>query len=98
MSTNWKGIIHYIKRRTDGDQSSLNSGQSENKDSKMQAKRAAQLRKAWGDKPCEHPSFDKLYYLGAQDFDMVCEQCGEEIPKARVKEIQKRRRLEADSD
>jgi hypothetical protein len=53
----------------------------------MQATKAAQLRKDWGNKPCDHPSFDNLYYLGAQDTDLVCEQCGDEMPKATAEKI-----------
>lgn len=43
----------------------------------MQAKKAANLRRAWGEKPCEHPAFEKEYILGAQTGDYICTQCGE---------------------
>jgi hypothetical protein len=42
----------------------------------MQFDRAQELRKLWGDKPCNHPEVDKEYYLGAQTGDLVCTQCG----------------------
>ena len=38
--------------------------------------KAEYLRSIWGDKPCDHPTLDKEYYLGAQTGDYVCETCG----------------------
>lgn len=32
----------------------------------MQSSMAAQRRREWGDRPCDHPEIDKEYYLGAQ--------------------------------
>ena len=48
----------------------------------MQLKKAQMLRQKWareGNKECEHPELDKLYYLGAQDWDKVCIVCGQEF-------------------
>lgn len=42
----------------------------------MKAKRAAELRDAWGDTPCEHPQLAKLYDLGVKTGDFACTQCG----------------------
>lgn len=42
----------------------------------MQAKRAAELRKAWGDKPCPHNSLGKEYDLGERTGNYVCKSCG----------------------
>ena len=42
----------------------------------MQSKKAALIRQEWGDKPCDHPDFDKEYMLGAQTGDYICTQCG----------------------
>ena len=47
----------------------------------MQAAKARELRKEWGDKPCDHPDVDKEYYLGAQTGDYVCTQCGKEFSR-----------------
>lgn len=47
----------------------------------MQAERAARLRASWGDRPCNHPSFDKEYMLSAQTGDYICEQCGREFTR-----------------
>jgi hypothetical protein len=44
--------------------------------SNLQMNKAAALRKAWGDKPCDHPSFAKEYHLGTATGDKVCTQCG----------------------
>ena len=45
----------------------------------MQSKKAAQLRKDWGNQPCDHPNIEKEYYLGAQTGDYVCTSCGETV-------------------
>lgn len=42
----------------------------------MQMDKAIELRKAWGNKLCSHPNFDKEYYLGADTGDYVCTTCG----------------------
>lgn len=39
--------------------------------------KAIQLRKQWGDRPCNHPVLDKEYHLGAATGDYVCTTCGE---------------------
>lgn len=49
----------------------------------MQMKEAARLRKAWGQKPCDHPRIEKEYYLGSHTGDEVCAQCGREILRDR---------------
>ena len=48
----------------------------------MQLKKAQMLRQKWareGNKECEHPELDELYYLGAQDWDKVCIVSGQEF-------------------
>jgi hypothetical protein len=42
----------------------------------MKQKRAQELREAWGDKPCEHPTLAKLYDLGAHTGSFACTLCG----------------------
>lgn len=42
----------------------------------MQHEEIEQIRRAWGNKPCDHPSVEKEYYLGADTGDKVCTQCG----------------------
>ena len=42
----------------------------------MQAKKAAQLRENWGDKPCPHESLAKEYDQGTRSGNYVCKTCG----------------------
>lgn len=60
----------------------------------MQAEKAAALRQSWGDKPCDHPGFDKEYYLGAQSGDYVCVQCGKNFFEEEVNKILAQRRTD----
>lgn len=60
----------------------------------MQSKKAAELRAAWGDRPCEHPAFAKEYDLGAHTGDYVCTQCGAKITFRQRAEILSARRAE----
>ncbi len=41
----------------------------------MQMKEAKRLREQFG-KPCQNPSYEKEYYLGASTGDRVCSNCG----------------------
>jgi hypothetical protein len=45
----------------------------------MQMSEAAKLQEAWGDKPCNHPSSEREYYLGSHTGDDVCTQCGRSL-------------------
>lgn len=45
----------------------------------MQYDDAKRLREDWGDKPCDHPNFEKEYYLGAHTMDYVCSTCGRDF-------------------
>ncbi len=42
----------------------------------MQKKRADALKQEWGDRPCDHPEFAKLYDMGERTGNYVCTQCG----------------------
>jgi hypothetical protein len=42
----------------------------------MQRKKAVALQQAWGDKPCDHPSFAKEYDMGERTGNFICTQCG----------------------
>ncbi len=57
----------------------------------MQSKRAAEIRQKWGSKKCDHPKFDKEYYLSAQTGDYICMQCGNCFTREEVKEIESKR-------
>jgi len=43
----------------------------------MQAGKGDQLRREWGDKPCDHPYLEKEYHLGMHTGDYICTTCGE---------------------
>jgi hypothetical protein len=58
----------------------------------MQSKRAEALRREWGDKPCEHPDFDREYYLGTETGDYVCTRCGEAFTRAEKERVVTARR------
>lgn len=42
----------------------------------MKRKRALELQQAWGEKPCDHPTFAKEYDQGERTGNFVCTQCG----------------------
>jgi hypothetical protein len=42
----------------------------------MKQKRAAELREAWGEAPCEHLQLAKLYDQGEHTGSFACTQCG----------------------
>lgn len=42
----------------------------------MKLEEANERREMWGDKPCNHPSLEKEYYMGSQTGDYVCTICG----------------------
>jgi hypothetical protein len=58
----------------------------------MQSRKVTRLQTQWGDKPCDHPSFDKEYYLGSQTGDFICKQCGKEFSRQEYEEIVKNTR------
>lgn len=67
----------------------------------MDIKKAENLRKEWGDKACDHPSFEKetqgapivkgMGYVEEKTGDYVCTQCGEVFTKAEKEAIEKSR-------
>lgn len=42
----------------------------------MEYNKALKLKEEWGNKPCDHPKFEKVYYTGAFLLNYVCTQCG----------------------
>jgi hypothetical protein len=46
------------------------------------------LKADWGNKPCNHPHFEKMYYAGAFLITYCCTQCGREFTIARKLEIE----------
>lgn len=53
----------------------------------MQHDKAKRLREKWGGKPCNHPSFEKEYYLGSDTMDFVCTTCGETFTREQKEKI-----------
>jgi hypothetical protein len=47
----------------------------------------------WGNKPCEHPSFEKVYYAGAFLTVYCCTSCGKEFTIAQKMEIDEIRKV-----
>ena len=45
-------------------------------DTPLQRKKAIELQKQWGNKPCEHPAFSREYHLGERTGNYCCTQCG----------------------
>lgn len=58
----------------------------------MQHEKAKQLRENWGNKPCEHPSFEKEYYFGTDTMDFVCSTCGAEFTRSEKENIENERK------
>lgn len=57
---------------------------------------AQKLRESWGDRPCDHPKFEKVYYTGAFLINYACTQCGTEFTIAQKLEIEERRKKKRD--
>ena len=59
----------------------------------MEYNNALKLKENWGAKPCDHPSFEKVYYNGAFLINYACTQCGAEFTiaeKMTIDEIRQR--------
>jgi len=53
---------------------------------------AQKLKEEWGDKPCEHPGFEKVYFTGAFLINYACTKCGAEFTIAQKLEIDEKRK------
>lgn len=58
----------------------------------MQFDKAKRLREEWGDKPCDHSSLEKEYYLGADTMDYVCSTCGKTFTREEKQEIEENKK------
>jgi hypothetical protein len=45
----------------------------------MEYNKMLKIRQEWGDKPCDHPHLEKVYYVGAFLLNYTCTQCGTEF-------------------
>lgn len=58
----------------------------------MEYNDAQKVRDAWGNKPCNHPHFEKEYYVGACLINWVCTQCGKQFTIAQKLELDSKRK------
>jgi hypothetical protein len=45
------------------------------------------VKETWGNKPCNHPTLEKEFYVGAFLINWVCTQCGKEFTIAEKLEM-----------
>jgi hypothetical protein len=45
----------------------------------VQRKKAIELQRAWGSRPCPHPAFSREYDMGERTGNYCCEQCGASV-------------------
>ena len=45
------------------------------------------LKEAWGNKPCDHPEIEKVYYNGAFLINYGCTKCGRDFTIAQKMEM-----------
>ena len=57
----------------------------------MQMRKVQTLRDEWGDKPCDHPDYDRENYLGADTGDKVCTQCGRVLIDEEIERIRRKK-------
>jgi hypothetical protein len=50
------------------------------------------IRENWGDKPCEHPSLEKVFYTGAFLTVYCCTSCGKEFTISQKLEMDETRK------
>ncbi|MDP4224333.1 MAG: hypothetical protein Q8868_13585 [Bacteroidota bacterium] len=55
--------------------------------SDMEYYKALKLREEWGNKPCDHPKLEKVYFTGAFLLNYACAQCGAEFTVAQKLEL-----------
>ena len=61
---------------------------------------AEKLRQEWGNKPCDHPHFEREYYHGdyitnhedKKTNDWICTQCGRDFTDEEKKAIEEERK------
>ncbi len=61
----------------------------------MEYSKALKLKEEWGNKPCDHPKLEKVYYSGAYLINYVCTTCGLEFTisqKLEIDEIRKEKK------
>jgi hypothetical protein len=56
----------------------------------MEYSTAIKLKESWGKKPCDHPGFEKVYFIGAFLINYACTRCGAEFTISQKLEIDER--------
>lgn len=64
----------------------------------VQRKKAIELQQAWGDKPCDHPTFAREYDLGERTGNYCCQQCGTVVTFREKVELKQKLLSGADAD
>ena len=54
----------------------------------MEYSTSQKLKEAWGNKPCDHPTLEKVYYNGAFLINYACTQCGKDFTIAQKTDIE----------
>jgi hypothetical protein len=58
----------------------------------MEYLQSQKLKEEWGNKPCNHPKLEKVYYAGAFLINYSCTQCGADFTIAQKLELDEIRR------
>ncbi len=59
----------------------------------MEYYQTQRLKEEWGNKPCSHPAFEKVYYTGAFLINYACTQCGADFTIAQKLGIDEERKI-----
>jgi hypothetical protein len=57
---------------------------------------AQKVKETWGKKPCDHPTLEKEYYVGAFLVNWICVKCGKEFTIAEKLGMDQERKLDHD--
>jgi hypothetical protein len=58
----------------------------------MEYAKSQKLKEEWGDKPCDHPRFEKVYFTGAFLLNYSCTTCGADFTIGQKMEIEEARK------
>jgi hypothetical protein len=58
----------------------------------MEYAKSQKLKEDWGNKLCDHPRFEKVYYTGAFLLNYSCTTCGADFTIAQKLEIEEARK------
>ncbi|HNR42638.1 MAG TPA: hypothetical protein PKL65_10440 [Bacteroidales bacterium] len=58
----------------------------------MEFNQSLKLKEQWGNKPCDHPKVEKVYYAGAFVLNYSCILCGTDFTVAEKLELEQMRK------